>query len=332
MSGTVPWPEGSATGIGPMPGVDPVEALRVALDAVPLLPFLPTLPNRGPGSDPVGRTVALLVDMWAELAPSGWRLTSRPGREASRAAAARQADVDAVEEATQNAGGQRLVKVSVVGPLTLSGALELPSGHRVLNDDGAAADLAGALAEGLVRHVSALRARLPAGWNLMVQIDEPFLGAVLSGALPTPSGLNRYRAMERVVARDRLSAICRGLDVACGFYSDAAALDLLVESGAAFVGAPLEVLETSPEEHLGEAVEAGVGVLAGIDTSPGSRAAAERVVHLWRRLGLPPSELAATVAVCPASDLSSLSLVEAGRVLEAAAETALRLQEVDTGG
>ena len=48
---TFPWPVGSATGIGSMPGTDIAEAQRVVLGELPDLPHLPELPARGPGAD-----------------------------------------------------------------------------------------------------------------------------------------------------------------------------------------------------------------------------------------------------------------------------------------
>ncbi len=44
-----PWPAGRATGIGSLPGTDIAEAQRVVLGELPDLPHLPELPARGPG-------------------------------------------------------------------------------------------------------------------------------------------------------------------------------------------------------------------------------------------------------------------------------------------
>ena len=68
-----PWPVGSATGVGSMPGTDVREAMRVVLGELPDLPHLPELPGRGVGADLTGRTVGLLLDLHAEVQPSGWR-------------------------------------------------------------------------------------------------------------------------------------------------------------------------------------------------------------------------------------------------------------------
>ena len=68
-----------------MPGTDPAEATRVVAGELPDFPFLPELPDRGPGADVVGRTAGLLIDIPVEVTPRGWRLAERPGRDLARA-------------------------------------------------------------------------------------------------------------------------------------------------------------------------------------------------------------------------------------------------------
>src|SRR6516162_6880324 len=63
-----------------MPGTNPAEAMRVVAGELPDFPYLPELPDRGPGADLTGRTAALLVDIPAEVTPRGWRMAERPGR------------------------------------------------------------------------------------------------------------------------------------------------------------------------------------------------------------------------------------------------------------
>ena len=60
-------------------------ALRVVLDELPDLPYLPELPARGPGADMIGRGAALLVDLHVDVQPSGWRFVDRPGLDQRRA-------------------------------------------------------------------------------------------------------------------------------------------------------------------------------------------------------------------------------------------------------
>ena len=65
----------TATASGSWPGEDPVEAARVIRGELgdPHLPFLVELPQRGPGADAVGRSASLLVDLFVDLQPHGWR-------------------------------------------------------------------------------------------------------------------------------------------------------------------------------------------------------------------------------------------------------------------
>src|SRR5487761_1259518 len=93
-----PWPAGSATGIGSMPGTDPAEAMRVVAGELPGFPYLPELPDRGPGADLTGRTAALLVDIAVEVTPRGWRVAERPGRDLARARSMLSSDLDVLEE------------------------------------------------------------------------------------------------------------------------------------------------------------------------------------------------------------------------------------------
>jgi len=66
-----PWLAASATGIGSMPGTNPAEAMRVIAGELPGFPYLPELPDRGPGADLTGRTAALLVGIPVEVTPRG---------------------------------------------------------------------------------------------------------------------------------------------------------------------------------------------------------------------------------------------------------------------
>ena len=172
------WDPGTATGLGPFPGVDPLEAARIVFSelAAPALPFLPELPARGVGADPVGRTAGLLADLHVEVGTGVWRFVPRGGRDEQRAQAALTTDLDALEEAAGGYEGPG--KIRIVGPWTLAASIELPRGEKALADEGAVRDIAASLAEGLTRHRADIERRLPALGPLVVQVDEP----------PAPSG------------------------------------------------------------------------------------------------------------------------------------------------
>src|SRR5580658_2468179 len=183
-----PWQPGTATGIGSMPGENPMEAARTVADELPDLPYLTELPDRGPGADIIGRTAALLVDIPVELAgPRGSRVAERPGRDVRRARSLLSADLDAMEETLDGYEGP--LKVQLAGPWTLAASIEqLRSLNSALADPGLVTDLATSLAEGAAAHVADVARRLPKA-TLLVQLDEPALPAVADGAVPTPSGL-----------------------------------------------------------------------------------------------------------------------------------------------
>ena len=147
---TFPWPVGSATGIGSLPGTDIAEAQRIVLGELPDLPYLPELPARGPGADMIGRGGALLAELPVELYAARWRVASRPGHDLRRRArppGARPRHADragiGVRRRVQDAGGRAVDPGRV--------AASCRSAAPVLRDPGAVRDLAASLAEGLAR-------------------------------------------------------------------------------------------------------------------------------------------------------------------------------------
>jgi hypothetical protein len=93
-----------ATGVGSLPGADAAafaEAVRLVLDQVPDLAYLPELPRRGADASMTGRALALLVGLGADLQPAGWRLHDSVGADLRRARSTLGRDLDLVEELTQ---------------------------------------------------------------------------------------------------------------------------------------------------------------------------------------------------------------------------------------
>ncbi len=258
-----PWPQASATGVGSLPGTDPAEALRLVFGELPDLPHLTELPARGPGADLTGRTAALLVDLPAELTPSGWRFATRPGRDLRRARGLLSADLDALEEA--RVGYQGPLKIQVCGPWTLAATMELSrSQDPALADPGAVADLIASLAEGVTAHVAEVRGRVP-GARIMLQLDEPALPAVIAGDVPTASGLNRLPAPEPSASKPPCapsSAPRRFALVHCCAMS--VPFGMIKGAGANGVGCDLSKLRRTEEDGLAETVKAGLGILAGV--------------------------------------------------------------------
>lgn len=196
---SVPGP--GHTGPGPMSGTDPREAARVVLGECHTLPFLPELPERGPGADQVGRTLAMLTDMPFDVSPRGWRLANSSGRLARRALDFLDRDGDALEEADEQARdpeadpspGTRRLQVRVSGPWSLAARIELPGGLPVLTDSGARRDLAASLADGVAARVGRLASTMRTRPRIL--LDEPLLWHVAAGTVSSPSRLDPIAAV-----------------------------------------------------------------------------------------------------------------------------------------
>lgn len=255
-----------------MPGTDPLTAARTVFDELPELPHLPELPGRGPGADLIGRAAALLTDLPVELTPAGWRLAGRPGRDLRRARDYLTHDLDTLEEVAQGWTGP--LKVQVCGPWTLAAALELPASQEpALTDRGAVADLVASLAEGVAAHVKEVASRIP-GADVLLQLDEPGLPAVLDGAIPSASGWRRLAPVEEGPATDGLRTLIAAAGVPAIVHCCAAhpPFGLFREAGAAAVAVDLSLLAGQDEDAFAETVEAGLGILAGvIQATPATR-------------------------------------------------------------
>ncbi|MFG3681445.1 methionine synthase [Micromonospora chalcea] len=327
-----PWPTGAATGIGSLPGTDIAEAQRVVLGELPTLPHLPELPARGPGADLVGRSAGLLVELPVELYAGRWRIAPRPGRDLRRARDLMERDLDQLAEQAEGYAGP--VKVQAAGPFTLAAALELPIGGRMLRDPGAVRDLAGSLGEGLRRHVDAVTRRLPRA-SVLLQLDEPSLPAVLAGRVPTESGFGTHRPVETEVARALLRDVIDAAGVPALVHCCApdVPLDLIRSAGA--VGVALDLSLVTELDPLGEAIDAGLGLLAGAaptlppasGRAPTSAEVADRVRRVWDRLGFPRRRLAEQVVVTPACGLAGATPGYARAVLTACRDAGRRLAE-----
>ncbi|MFG3209963.1 methionine synthase [Streptomyces tendae] len=309
-----------ATGIGSLPGHDAREAAKTATGSFEDFPFLAELPARGPGADMIGRTAGMLVELYARVEPSGWRLGDRPGRDTKRARAWLGEDLDALEEFTQGYEGP--LKVQAVGPWTLAAALELRGGEAVLSDPGACRDLAASLAEGLRLHLAEIRRRVP-GARPVLQLDEPSLTAVLRGRIRTASGYRTHRAVDRQVVEATLREVAGvhdGGPVVVHSCAPDVPFALLRRAGVAGVSFDFSLLTERDDDAIGEAVEGGTrlfaGVVPGTDSALSDPAGSVMGVRtLWRRLGLRPELLAEAVTVTPACGLAGASPDYARRAL-----------------
>jgi methionine synthase II (cobalamin-independent) len=305
----------AATGIGSMPGADAAayaEAVRIVLGDLPDFPHVPELPGRGAGADMVGRALAVMAELGADLQPAGWRLTDAPGVDHRRARSLLAQDLDSVEEQAQGLTGR--FKIQVAGPWTLAATVERPRGDRVLADHGARRDLAQAVAEGLRDHVRDVRRRLP-DVDLVVQVDEPALPSVLAGRVPTASGFHRHRSVDAPAARPALEEVFAAVTesgatpVAHCCASDVP-VDLLADAGAAGVSVDLSVLAASAYDGLGGLLEQGRPVFLGVvpTTAPAAegteRDVTERVLRFLDMLGLDPDGVGTSLVLTPSCGLA----------------------------
>lgn len=327
-----------ATGIGSFPGGDATafdEALRVVLGTFDDLPHLPELPARGAHADLVGRALAVVTELGADLQPAGWRLTgTAPGIDQRRARSLLAQDLDALEEHTQGYDGR--LKVQVAGPWTLAATVERPRGDRLLADLGARRELAQALAEGLRAHIADVRRRVP-GASLVVQLDEPALPAVLAGRVPTASGFHRHRSVDDPEASAALEWVtdavaASGATPVVHCCASDVPLGLLTGAGAQGVSVDLSALDARAYDALAELLESGRTVLLGVvpATEPSATvddaAVTERVLRLLDMLGLDPAdEGLGDLVITPSCGLAGVTAAWARRACELSERVARNL-------
>ena len=278
----------------------------------------------------IGRGAGLLADLEVDLQPMGWRFVDRPGRDAHRTSALLREDLDELAEAFDGYEGD--VKVQIAGPWTLASSIWLHRGERAVVDVGATRDLIASLAEGLRVHLGEL-ARLVPRANLVVQVDEPGLPAVLSGELPTASGFGRIRAVDPTIAAEGLRDVVaaagdRHTVVHC--CAPDIPMVLLRNTGINAVSLDTALLGPKGWESVAATVESGVELWAGVvptdDTGVKVADVIDPLVEAWRRVGLPLSELS-RVTLTPACGLAGLSPSGARSVQRLAVDAARALTE-----
>lgn len=307
------------------------------------LPYLPELPARGPGADLVGRTGSQLAGLSLDLQPSGWRLTDASGRDARRGRSLLRGDLDELAEAYDGYAGP--LKVQLAGPLTLAAAIRLPRGERAVSDHGAVRDLAQSLVETVLGHVADC-ARLVPGAQIVLQLDEPGLTAVLTGSLPTDSGFGRLRALEPGAVADLLTEVVapvveRGTPVV--LHSCAADLPLDLLGRIRDLAVSLDTGSVSPAqwEQIAERLDAGEapdelhtpfwwGLIPTDTAARHPREHVTTVLESARRVGLNPSVFVPGV-VSPACGLSGRSADDAVRVTRLTVDAAQMLEEAAGG-
>lgn len=314
-----------SAGLGSMPGTDYVESVRTVLGVQEHLAFVPELPARGVESGMIGRSLTMLEGLSADLQPAGWRLLDAPGADLRRAASLLAHDLDVVEEHAQERSG--VMKQQVAGPWTLAATVELQRGEKVLSDHGARRDLAESLAVGVAAHVEGLRRRVP-GCDVVLQLDEPMLPAVLAARVPTASGYGRYRTVDAPEADALLRIVvdavhAAGATVLVHCCAPDVPVALLRGTGVDAISFDLSLARTAgaAADVWAETFESGTALWPGIVGVPadGSRldvtAARDHLARWFDRLGFAEETWNDGVVVTPTCGLAGAGPAEARQVL-----------------
>ena len=281
----------------------------------------------------------MLVEMPVDVQTFGWRLVDRPGADQRRAVSTLASDINVLADvigAEEQPGDE--LKVQLCGPWTMAASLYLHYGERALLD-AARRDIAESLAAGIGDHLSRVAAAAP-GARITLQLDEPEIGPVLAGTIPTASGYRTLRSIPRQEAAHAWELVIRAArgagaaQVLLALPGPGAPLEMALSASVDGVALPLGGLESSDWEQLAAAVEAGRSVWAGIIPTadpagqlPQVSRLVETVMRPWRGLGLPARQLAA-LRLTPATGLAGYTPSSARAVLSRLTDTARALNDV----
>lgn len=323
-----------ASGVGSLPGEDIAEAVRLVLGELPDLPHLPELPARGVHAGMTGRALGAITELGFDLQPAGWRLTGSgsAGADQRRARSLLAQDLDALEEQAADYNGP--LKLQLTGPWTLAATVERPRGDRLLGDPGARRELAQALAVAAAEHVADVRRRVP-GAQVVLQVDEPAITAVLEARVPTASGLDRHRRIDPPRAAEALTwlreaAEQAGADVVVHSCADDPPVALLRQAGATAVSVDLLRLSAEGLDELGELLDAGerayLGVVPSVgEDTPTTGSVVDRVVRVLDMLGHDPDVVGGQLVLTPTCGLAAASPAYVREALRTLGEAATGL-------
>ncbi|MDR1237048.1 MAG: hypothetical protein LBK28_02280 [Propionibacteriaceae bacterium] len=297
------------TGLGSLPGTDFGQALRTAFELE--FPYLPELPSRGPWAGMIGRGLGVASGLPAQYEAGQWRLAPTAGIDLRRARVTLRDDLDQLEETAAGFSGR--CKTQVAGPWTLAASTMAQHTVRVLADPGARRDLGQALAAGVRDLLVEVKRRLP-GAQLVLQIDEPSLPAVLAGAIATPGGFFRHRAIDLPEASDALALlteVAHDEGAQAVVHCCAPGLPVAAMTGpAGFDGVSLDQDQFSAGDYeaLAQTAEAGrqlwLGCLPTNDPSvlPSVDQLRQRVLGVVERIAV--NDLAGRLVLTPACGLA----------------------------
>jgi hypothetical protein len=217
-------------------------------------------------------------------------------------------------------------------------------------DPGAVADLTASLAEGAAAYLAEVAKCVP-GARLVVQFDEPALAAVARAEVRRRAGCPRIAPVEPDVLRERLAQVIASTRKYTVIHSCSTAVpfDIIRAAGADGLSFDLSQLRRGEEDGVAEAAEADLGLLTGVvpvfgsvpppsagptgpvgpgDGSAEGRQDAERVIRLWRRLGLPLETCPEQAVITPACGLAGASPAQASAALTRCREAGSMLAEL----
>ncbi|MDR1431648.1 MAG: hypothetical protein LBI99_05970 [Propionibacteriaceae bacterium] len=302
------------TGLGSLPGTDFGQALRMTFEALEEFPYQPELPARGPWAGMIGRGLGIVSGLNAQYEAGQWRLSPTAGIDLRRARTTLRDDLDQLEEVAE--GYQGSCKTQVTGAWTLAAGTMAAHTIRVLADPGARRDLAQALAAGVRESLAETKRRLP-GAELVLQIDEPSLPAVLAGAIATPGGFFRHRAIDLPEACEGLALLAEAAHAegaSAVIHCCAPGLPITeLTSSAGFDGVSVDLDQLRPDDYqaLAQLVEEGkqlwLGCLPTSDPSaiPSVDQLRQRVLGAAERIAV--NTLADHLTLTPACGLAGFA-------------------------
>jgi methionine synthase II (cobalamin-independent) len=319
-----------ATGIGSMPGTDFAESLRLVMGEVGNFVYVPELPARGVHAGMIGRSLAVLEGLDADLQPDGWRIGVGEGADLRRARSLLAQDLDTAEELASTHEG--LLKLQVTGPLTLAATVERPRGDKMLADHGARREIAESLAEGLRTRITDVRRRF-AHADLVVQVDEPSIVAVLTGGIPTASGFSRHRSVHPPEADALLRTVVDAITEAGArpaVHSCAPDVPVELLVGAGFTAISFDLGLARPDDVWAESFEKGVdlwfGVVPSTDTAGVTdKILAGRIAAFFGHFGFDEDAYAERLVVTPTCGLAGATPAWARQALVTSQAVAERL-------
>ncbi|WP_151549037.1 MULTISPECIES: hypothetical protein [Corynebacterium] len=312
-----------AYSVGPMPGLSLIDAASVIAGETGDHRSIPQLPQRGIGSDAIGRTASLFEGLQVSRGPRSWRMDARPQIASRRILDRTERDLDELESCWGTGVGG-VIKEQIVGPWSLAASIELSNGQLLLRDPGAMRDLSASLHEGITRHIAELRRRYYA--SVWLQIDEPLLAPILRGTLTPATTLDPIPAIHRDELTPALAALGSSADRRILHVPSLSPDQIRVGMHLDTILSTATGWDTSTKDALAESIEQGTSLGLRLVRSTDHvdelgecpRARAQEAAALIDELALPRHVLVDSVDIAPAEDLSRGDLLSAARALKTA--------------